>query len=158
MQAFRDNHRIAVTDPEFSGSLWRTCGLCRVGLDLQYNGKDALGLNANIRLYRYSAGQRFGKHVDESVKFEGGKETGYTLLIYLNGSGSNKKAEALQGGETVFYNEHGRKLHTTVPQAGKALLHLHGDECLEHEALEVRAGCKYILRSDVVFAPLILHR
>ncbi len=31
------------------------------------------------------------------------------------------------------------------------LLHLHGDECLEHEAAAVTAGVKYILRSDVVY-------
>lgn len=32
-----------------------------------------------------------------------------------------------------------------------ALLHRHGEECLEHEALPVQKGLKYILRSDVVF-------
>lgn len=39
------------------------------------------------------------------------------------------------------------------PQPGLALLHLHGeDRCLEHEALAVVAGVKYVLRSDVVFS------
>ena len=41
------------------------------------------------------------------------------------------------------------------PQAGLALLHKHGNDCLLHEALAVRSGVKHILRSDVVFgAPL----
>lgn len=40
------------------------------------------------------------------------------------------------------------------PAVGLALLHLHGeDRCLEHEANVVLQGVKYVLRSDVVFAP-----
>ena len=39
-----------------------------------------------------------------------------------------------------------------APKAGKALLHLHGDDCLEHEATAVTRGLKYVLRSDVVFS------
>lgn len=38
-----------------------------------------------------------------------------------------------------------------TPQPGLALLHRHGDECMEHEAAAVTAGIKYVLRSDVVF-------
>ena len=38
-----------------------------------------------------------------------------------------------------------------TPVAGKALLHLHGDVCLEHEGVPVVRGTKYILRSDVIF-------
>lgn len=37
------------------------------------------------------------------------------------------------------------------PEPGLALLHLHGDRGLEHEAQEVRRGTKYVLRSDVAF-------
>ena len=46
----------------------------------------------------------------------------------------------------------GREVARVVPEAGMALLHCHGQDCLEHEALPVTQGCKYILRSDVVFA------
>ena len=65
-------------------------------------------------IIRYKVGQRFGKHIDESVDLEDGKRTHYTLLIYLSG-GSKPKAkndvsnaqdsfsETLVGGETVFY-------------------------------------------------------
>lgn len=36
---------------------------------------------------RYSQGQKFGKHIDDSVEVEGapGHVTGYTLLVYLSG-------------------------------------------------------------------------
>jgi hypothetical protein len=85
--------------------------------------------------------------------------TGYTLLIYLNGSGDSKGSDtrsgdtgpALAGGETVFYDERGSVLKSVAPASGMALLHLHGDDCYEHEGAVVKCGDKYVLRSDVVF-------
>jgi hypothetical protein len=37
--------------------------------------------------HRYTVGQKFGKHIDDSVDIEGqpGHVTGYTLLVYLSG-------------------------------------------------------------------------
>lgn len=192
--------------------------------------------------HRYGPGQRFGKHVDDSVNLGGGICTEYTLLIYLTGSGGppvskpkgksavqGKDSSVLVGGETIFYgtfrmgsptcctlhvtcsSQYWRlsasraqcaqcfviekhivwlaapcsapeaspakaALHVTlgslaalkgagcctgprgkvvariVPKAGRALLHRHGDCCLEHEATPVTSGLKYILRTDVCFA------
>lgn len=48
----------------------------------------------------------------------------------------------------------GRVAVSVQPKAGLMLLHLHGNDCLEHEAAPVTAGVKYILRSDVVFQNL----
>lgn len=76
-----------------------------------------MGCNANIRIYRYCVGQRFGKHIDESVEDENGCVSNWTVLIYLNGGtaeglpqagggaggSSGEGEEALRGGETVFY-------------------------------------------------------
>ena len=45
-----------------------------------------------------------------------------------------------------------KKVASIVPKAGRALLHRHGDCCLEHEAAPVTSGLKYILRTDVCFA------
>jgi len=39
-----------------------------------------------------------------------------------------------------------------APIEGMALLHVHGDKCLLHEARNVTKGVKYVFRSDVVFA------
>jgi len=56
-------------------------------------------------LFRYIKGQKFGRHVDESIVFAN-SETKYTLLIYLSGSDSkSSNQEALSGGETIFYGE-----------------------------------------------------
>ena len=73
-----------------------------------------------------------------------GRETFYTVLFYLSECG---------GGETVFYSEHnGKETARIVPTVGSMLLHRHGVDCWQHEALPVAAGTKYILRTDVVFA------
>lgn len=47
--------------------------------------------------------------------------------------------------------QRGKVVASVVPKAGRALLHRHGDACLEHEAAPVKSGLKYILRSDVCF-------
>jgi len=62
--------------------------------------RHAVGLNRNIRLYRYQNGQSFGTHYDESITDpEDGTVSEYTVLIYLNG----ERDSDLLGGETVFY-------------------------------------------------------
>jgi hypothetical protein len=35
-------------------------------------------------------------------------------------------------------------------EVGMGLLHKHGDDCLLHEGREVKAGVKWVLRSDLV--------
>ncbi len=64
-------------------------------------------------LCRYQPGQRFGRHIDESVQLGRGLRTRYTLLIYLSGAFADGKSSSsssharrkpqLQGGATVFY-------------------------------------------------------
>ncbi|KAI7843957.1 hypothetical protein COHA_002495 [Chlorella ohadii] len=142
-EAFRDNHRIQFEDAALADHLWKATGL-KTLLEGQLEDRDgvAVGLNPNIRIYRYSKGQRFGRHIDDSNELGGGRYTQYTLLIYLSGC---------EGGETIFYGNRNRKLAAVEPRAGLALLHKHGEHCLDHEAAEVKSGVKYVLRSDVVF-------
>ena len=66
-----------------------------------------------------------------------------------------------QGGETVFYPEVEGPAFTkrkdkgmAAPivielDAGMALLHSHGSECLLHEGKEVTEGEKWVIRSDL---------
>ncbi|KAJ3682090.1 hypothetical protein LUZ60_014663 [Juncus effusus] len=151
-EAFRDNDRISVTDPILAQSIWES-GLNKMFQDIKIRGKVAKGLNPNIRFYRYKVGQKFGRHIDESVETEEGLRTYYTLLIYLTGKSANQDAassDSLVGGETVFYDQ--RKVVAEVaPVEGMALLHIHGEKCMLHEARVVTKNVKYILRSDVAF-------
>ncbi|MBA0815758.1 hypothetical protein Gohar_000498 [Gossypium harknessii] len=158
-EAYRDNDRLSVYDPTLADTIWQS-GLSLLFSDIKIRGKVAVGLNPNIRFYRYKVGQRFGRHFDGSVDLGEGKRTHYTLLIYLIGGpemkgksdSSNLKdsaSEPLVGGETVFYDSWNE---IVAPAEGMALLHIHGDKCMLHEARNVSKGIKYVFRSDVVFA------
>jgi len=113
-------------------------------------------LNPNIRLYRYSEGQYFGPHYDDSVSYSAadGRNvwTEWTLLVYLTGV-----EDGVEGGETVFYKPAAKKKAAPPPviaplARGTALLHRHGKECMLHEGRKVLAGSKLVLRSDLAFA------
>ncbi|THG19824.1 hypothetical protein TEA_028913 [Camellia sinensis var. sinensis] len=160
-EAYRDNDRISMNDPVLANTIWES-GLNKLCSDFKIRGKVAVGLNPNIRIYRYKVGQRFGRHVDESVDLGEGKRTHYTLLIYLSGgfkpkpkndnSDPQDSSEPLIGGETVFYGPRNGVVAEVSPTEGMALLHIHGDKCMLHEARNVTKGVKYVLRSDVAFA------
>ncbi|KAG0055526.1 hypothetical protein BGZ83_008271 [Gryganskiella cystojenkinii] len=120
--AFRDNDRVQMDSPDFARMLWQKCGFADRWRELWMDPKNglettqghcitsgpknnkrvrhAVGLNRNIRLYRYQKAQSFGAHYDESVTDpEDGTVSEYTVLIYLNG----ERDSDLIGGETVFY-------------------------------------------------------
>lgn len=191
-EAVRVNDRFQIDDPAFAEKLWSGTALEAVvrqswigGGELTDDGKRALwggevlGLNSNIRIYRYSKGQFFDQHsrphsliypdmprrltlqyaVDESnaITFPSSgasnaipARTTWTLLLYLT-----SPATGCQGGETVFYPEAPNKRSAppapivTDLEVGMALLHRHGHECLLHEGREVTAGEKWVVRSDI---------
>ncbi|KAL0358996.1 UNVERIFIED_CONTAM: hypothetical protein Sangu_0749000 [Sesamum angustifolium] len=161
-EAYRDNDRISVDNPGLAEAIWEA-GLNKFFSDFKIRGKVAVGLNPNIRFYRYTAGQRFGRHIDESIDLGDGRHTHYTLLIYLSGAPGKTKAkskndnssqdssEPLVGGETVFYGPRNALVAEVPPTEGMALLHIHGAKCMLHEARIVSKGIKYVLRSDVAF-------
>lgn len=171
--AVRVNDRYQIHDPQFASSLWSNTSLRSLILsgDVDGNpltpadrsqlwgGDEVLGLNPNIRIYRYSQGQFFDQHYDESnnVMFplENGKgevaaKTTWTLLLYLT-----SPATGCTGGETVFYPEAAsKKARAPDPvvaglEVGMALLHRHGKECMLHEGREVTGGEKWVIRSDL---------
>ncbi|OJJ51456.1 hypothetical protein ASPZODRAFT_56763 [Penicilliopsis zonata CBS 506.65] len=153
--AVRVNDRFQIDDPSFADSLW---AILKHGIlsndseaDTRLWGGKPLGLNPNIRVYRYSPGQFFAQHYDDSNTLTLHGEacrTTWTLLIYLS---------TCTGGETVFYPDPSRENRrpdpvVVVPEMGLALLHRHGERCLLHEGGEVREGEKWVLRSDLVVA------
>lgn len=153
-EATRVNDRFQVHDPSFAAKLWKETALRDlVGSfeDQTVWGGQVVGLNSNIRVYRYRPGQFFDQHYDESNRVVGpdgvpGKTT-WTLLIYLT---------ACEGGETAFYPEAASKRESQPdpilvnPSGGSALLHRHEPACLLHEGKEVLSGEKWVLRSDLV--------
>lgn len=131
-------------------------------------GGRVIGLNPNIRVYRYRPGQFFARHYDDAVRLRfggNGSDSGvravttWTLLVYLS---------TCEGGQTIFYAEPPKKskgkakgkggggdedlpVAASVDTApGLALLHRHGPACLLHEGAMVTSGEKWVLRSDLV--------
>jgi len=145
-EAYRDNFRASITSRDIADRIWDS-GIGRAVaavLPKDANGGSAVGFNDNLRFYRYDEGLRFGKHYDGSALDSIGRRTMYTVLFYLSECG---------GGETVFYADHGGGETARVqPSAGRMLLHRHGMDCWQHEALSVLKGKKYIMRTDVVYA------
>jgi hypothetical protein len=139
--AFRDNDRILVTNQHFADALWKS------GVYDLFQNTEAVGLNPNIRLYKYAPGQQFGPHIDESVKVDS-HISQYTVLVYLSGGNDDS---GLKGGELIFYKGKNKVAASIQPVAGLLVIHEHGDKCLEHEAAKVVRGCKYVLRTDVMF-------
>ncbi|CAO3663733.1 unnamed protein product [Rhizopus stolonifer] len=128
-------------DAEVANELWK--GLEKIVQEPLKVSKRPLGLNSNVRIYRYRKGHSFGAHYDDSVQDKHtGLWTEWTLLIYLN--------QEMEGGETVFYHRKGESPIVVKPQRGLALLHRHGTHCLLHEAMQVAQGEKWVLRSDVL--------
>ncbi|KAK3336182.1 hypothetical protein B0T19DRAFT_31361 [Cercophora scortea] len=169
--ALRVNDRFQVDDPAFAHRLWTETGLREAVLDSDLGnlwGGQVVGLNSNIRVYRYCKGHFFDAHYDDSnivtvqtpepapeadgdqiqqVQSQVQAKTTWTLLLYLTSS-----AEGCVGGDTVFYPHDRRSAKEAIvvsPETGMLLLHRHGDDCLLHEGREVTAGEKWILRTDL---------
>lgn len=172
--AVRVNDRFQIDDPAFAERLWSGTSLKNLVLGTAENdglglndaqrrelwGGDVVGLNPNIRIYRYSKGQFFDQHYDDSnnVTLPGSPpvlaKTAWTLLLYLT-----SPATGCIGGETVFYPEPemGKKKSKEPPpepfavelEVGLALLHRHGAHCMLHEGREVTQGEKWVIRSDL---------
>lgn len=81
-------------------------------------------LSFSLISYRYLPTELFGPHYDESTRDEStGLYSEWTLLIYLTG-----KEDGVEGGETVFYENHSTKNKAIVAplERGMGLFHRHG--------------------------------
>lgn len=86
-EATRTNERFSLHDPAFAQRLWQDSGLSKAleGLEGR-GGRKAMGLNPNVRCYRYPEGTFFGAHYDDDVHDPAtGWTTEWTLLVYLTG-------------------------------------------------------------------------
>jgi hypothetical protein len=172
--AVRVNDRFQIDDPVFAERLWSSTALKNLVLGVNENGGlamddearqelwggEVIGLNPNMRIYRYKKGQFFDKHYDDSnnVMMPSNPpipaRTTWTLLLYLT-----SPATGCIGGETVFYPDPPKKTKgkSAAPpepfvaelDVGLALLHRHGADCMLHEGREVLEGEKWVIRSDI---------
>lgn len=128
----RSNARVMYDDPVAGAALWDRL---RPFVPALPDGRRAVGVNERLRLYRYDRGQALRWHTDTTFERLNGERSALTFMVYLN--------DGFQGGETEF------EPLTVVPVPGMALLFRHE---LVHQGAPVKAGRKYVLRSDVMFA------
>jgi predicted 2-oxoglutarate/Fe(II)-dependent dioxygenase YbiX len=136
----RNNARAFLEDTDLAAELWRRAAKI---VPAQRDGWLPCGLHERFRFYRYETAEQFGAHYDGSVR-RGNEESKLTFMVYLS--------DVIEGGATVFYRP-GRVVDFEVqPACGKALVFEH---LRLHEGAAVVRGCKYVLRTDVMYRPPI---
>lgn len=132
MPRVRNNERTIIDQSPWTARLWAR--LQAVALP-EIHSRRATGLPRSLRFYKYGPGQRFKMHKDGPWR-EDGQVSQLTFLVYLN--------DGFSGGCTDF------REFVVQPEAGTALLFLHDTW---HEGAALVEGTKYVLRSDVLYAP-----
>ena len=127
----RNNDRVIFDDPTMAATLFEKA---RPFLPATIVDWDLVGFNERFRFYRYSPGEYFKWHRDGAFEKTPDERSFLTFIMYLNGG--------FEGGDTEFKTEFIR------PQEGCALVFPHQ---LPHQGMEVLAGVKYVLRTDVMY-------
>jgi len=142
MTRVRNNERVLFDDPALALALQDKL---QAGGDFPFAFKD-LAFQATgtlFRIYKYTPGQFFKPHKDGAVE-SGGCKSEITVLFYLNDA---------DGGDTVLMPQ-GRAQEASFirisPKAGDVLMFEHR---FWHEGQPVRSGEKYVLRTDLFYAP-----
>ena len=150
-----------LADASFMTRLWERI---EPFLQPKIHDQTLAGINPRFRCYRYEPGALYRPHVDgawppsgidpetNEYKFDmsdGALWSKMTFLMYLN--------EGFEGGWTTFYTpamEEGKLIASPVsPRVGGVLVFPHGDTsgALVHEGSGVLRGCKYIIRTEVIY-------
>jgi hypothetical protein len=140
----RDNRRLMVDDAALADLLYRRA---RPLLPERVLHWEPISFNERWRYYRYDPSERFAPHYDGSFRRSDLEKSQLTFMIYLN--------DDFTGGETNFYLRPEGQWYgvsdqpslSVRPVRGAALVFVHW---VLHEGAPVRAGRKYVLRTDVM--------
>lgn len=127
----RNNSRVMVDDVQQAASLWERATQYVQPWDANWH---PIGLNERLRYYRYEIGQQFNWHYDGCYERANGERSWLTFLVYLH--------DGFEGGQTSFDRI------DVEPKAGMALFFIHQ---IKHKGQPVTVGCKYVLRTDVMY-------
>ena len=147
LENYRTNSRISILDPSLAKVLWKRI-VTFLPPTIQYEGSNWVlnSINEHIRFCKYETGQFFDRHIDGHLMTEDGKQSFYTLMIYLN----DVSADA--GGKTRFYSHDGKGLvidHVYQPRCGDCICF---DQEKLHDGEKIHNGLKYIMRTEVLYA------
>jgi len=104
----------------------------------------SVGLNERLRVLKYNQGEYLGPHCDTkfvrgpSCGDKAGETSHVSVHVYLN--------EKFKGGQTRFHG--GGRHYDVKPKTGSILLFDHN---LLHQGVVLKAGKKYIVRTDVMY-------
>ncbi len=168
-RSVRHNHNLSwIADDVSNRIIWERCRVLMRDTQGLFGGRKALGLNSRFRFYRYEKGDYFAPHTDGawpgSRVVDGelqhnafpDRYSQLSFLLFLS--------DDYEGGSTQFYlnpenpgqpaghNEDFTIVNVRTPMGG-ALCFPHGMHPLHclHSSDEILSGCKYIIRSDVLF-------
>ena len=133
----RNNTRVMKDDVALAGRLWERMKHLVPTTHRRIGSWKPHSLNERFRFYRYTQGQYFKWHSDGPFIRSPREASLFTAMVYLN--------EDFEGGTTDF--QFGP---TVKPHRGMLLLFEHS---LVHQGAPVRSGCKYVLRTDVMYQP-----
>lgn len=142
--SYRNNDRLVFDDPSLAAWLYeRLRPALPLHLEDEHGSLTCSGLNPRFRVCRYQDGQSFRIHQDGAHSQDADTQTRLTCQLYLN------SADAFSGGATRFYAAaKGPLLGSVWPVCGSVIIF---DHRLWHDGEPVTAGCKYVLRSDVLY-------
>lgn len=129
-------HRLEEDNYDLSTKLWNKI---KDHIPKHYAGGELVCLNTYFRFSKYEPGMKFDIHRDGTNQDMHGNRSVLTLNIFLN--------DSFTGGETDFFKENKTLHYSAKPKPGNAALF---DGSWLHCGNEVRDGCKYLLRTDVM--------
>jgi len=146
-EGVRNNERVLIDDTSLAEALFQRAA---PWLPQEMDGRRVVRFNERWRFYRYLPGQTFQPHRDgSSPSLPTYEQSAVTFMIYLN--------HDMTGGETRFYTDAeqamlGHPYLSVQPTTGAALVFVHS---IWHEGAVVQSGKKYVLRTDVMYKPLL---
>lgn len=164
---YRSCRRSTVRCPELASALWeRIQAVLRVDdvalvrpFGFGTDGSWApVGVNDVFRITRNDVGDHFNAHRDGAFVIDNENRSIYTLMVYLGVTSDGATPERLSGGQTRFWQDRGAASggdesagdsHVdVVPEVGNGVVFCHD---VWHEGMHVAAGCKWVLRTDIMF-------
>jgi hypothetical protein len=145
----RFNDRMMTDDDRLAEFLWKRIGPfvpdhVTDGFEVEWRVK---GLNSRFRICRYYRGHYFGAHLDGEFYASDREKSFLTCMLYLNDKGSD-----FEGGETRFLDISSKRVKFDIePTAGLGIVFYQKSRDTYHEGLQLTAGTKYILRTDVMY-------
>lgn len=145
----RWNDRFMSDDVDLAAFLWeRVRAFVPKSLEMFDRKWEVDYMNTRFRFCKYTGGKDhyFGAHTDGMYQLDNDHTSLLTCMFYLN------SGDEFEGGLTNFIEYGTRKLKCSVkPEPGLCLIFRQVDLRTYHEGTMVTRGCKYILRTDIMF-------